>query len=489
MFLKFLQAINSNRFLLIVICIFLIPFFILSAWNHPAPEDFRTRVLSKTLSFSEMQSFFYLNWSGRWAYAALHSLAAKSTFMYHYYWLFASLFFSCTFLAFVFTLRQLNRYVLGKKLSRLTLTSIAALLLILQLHVIPEIKPQFYWFTSALTYQVPLIFFILLLGLVIRTFYIEQGRFFHLAIAFILTVVVYGFNEMFSIFLLVVATFIFAFHVSIQKVRSRIAFFLYGCNLIGALLMFLSPGIWERKTYFSHRSVWASAGIGLAKFCLVNWFFLKDPLWWLFCALVATWSMQNQAYYQNAILKRFQQLSIGKMVVLYLSIGLLVYIPTLIGSNGSLPYRAENAICFLLGLVVLLLIHLKISALPQAPPSSLNQSLIYRYRYLLVCLMIFATSQSEKLVQSLASGYFYHQVMKERENKLFDAAHENQRVVHIDEYQLALKSKMAEVFPGRIPVTLKEMIVQRPSLLYVDDYFYYGSILKYLSGVDTIYIK
>jgi len=103
--------------------------------------------------------------------------------------------------------------------------------------------------------------------------------------------------------------------------------------------------------------------------------------------------------------------------------------------------------------------------------------------------MIFATPQSEKLVQSLVSGYFYHQVMKERENKLFAAAHENQPIVHIDEYQLALKNKMADVFPGRIPVTVKEMIVQRPSLLYVDDYFYYGSILKHLSGVDTIYIK
>jgi hypothetical protein len=174
---------------------------------------------------------------------------------------------------------------------------------------------------------------------------------------------------------------------------------------------------------------------------------------------------------------------------LYLTIGLLVYIPTLIGSNGSLPYRAENAICFLLGLLVLLLIHLKISAIPHPRPFSLNESLIHRYRYLLFSVLIFTTTQSEKLVQSVVSGYFYHQVMKERETKLFSAAHEKTKIVEIDEYHLALKKKMAEVFPWRLPVTLREMIVQRPSLLYVDDYIDYDTILKYMSGADSIYVK
>ncbi len=489
MFSRIQETINSNRFLLFMICGFLFPFFLLSAWNHPSLDDFNIGVLNKTLSFSEIQSFYYFNWSGRWAYTVLNTLAATSGFLYHYYWLFASFFLICTFFAFIFTINQVNRFILQEEFSRLTMLTMAALLLILELHVIPEIKTQFYWFTSGLTYQFPLVLFVIIIGYYIRLFKNERGRSLNLAIVSCLTIFVYGFNEMFSIFLFLIASFLFALHLSVHKIRSNIALFLYGANLLGFLLMFLSPGMWERKSHYSSRALSVSVLIGVGKFFVANWVFLKEPLWWLTCALIALWSTRNPRLYENRMVQRIQNLSSGRLIILYLSLGLLVYIPTVIGANGSLPARAENTITFLLSVLLLLFIHLKASLPGNQVRSNLGHLFIYKHRFILCSLMIFTTVQSANVVQSLASGYFYHKVMKEREMTLFAAGKAKTPVVQIEDYDLALQNKMRETFTGRIPLTVKQVIEEKPTLLFLEDYLEQDSIIKNVYGVERVIIN
>ena len=92
MFLKLQEIINSKRFLLLMICGFLLPFFVLSFWNHPSTDDFNIGILDKSLSFSQIQYFYYFHWSGRYTYGALATWAASGGFLYHHYWIFAALF-------------------------------------------------------------------------------------------------------------------------------------------------------------------------------------------------------------------------------------------------------------------------------------------------------------------------------------------------------------------------------------------------------------
>src|ERR1700730_14428357 len=190
--------INSKRFLLFMICLFLFPFFLLSAWNHPSLDDFTLGIVSKTHSFWDIQSHFYLHWSGRYIATLMATIFVTSGILYSYYYLFAALFLVCTFFAFLFALHQLNRYILEKKFSKTELAIFSAILLILELHVIPEIKTQFYWFSGSMTYQAPLILLVLLAGFILRLFYVRGSKAFNVLMILILDFMLNGFNEMIS---------------------------------------------------------------------------------------------------------------------------------------------------------------------------------------------------------------------------------------------------------------------------------------------------
>ena len=487
MFLKLQEIINSKRFLLLMICVFLFPFFILSFWNHPSTDDFNIGILDKSLSFSQIQSFYYFHWSGRYAYGVLATWAASGGFLYHHYWIFAAVFLLLTFFSFLFAIVQVNKYLVQNKCSFVVSVIIAALLLVLELHVIPEIKTQFYWFTSALTYQAPLILLVMMSGFLIRLFCNKYSTAFNFSMVLILDFLANGFNEMTSFLILIIASILLIMHLYFNAGKKLIPLLLYGCNLIFFSVMVLSPGMWHREGGYPARSFIVSMAVGVGNFVAVNWSFLKEPLWWFMFIVVAYWSVKHQGLYKNRLVQWLQQLSILKTIALYLITGLMIFIPTFIGAHGSLPLRAQNGPCFMLALSVLLLVHIKFSSDSYQSVAIFRENYNLKYRWLLFSVLIFTTSVSAELVQSLISGYFYHGVMRERETRLFNA--DKGAALYIDELDLSLKKKMKETFPGNVPVTLEQMIKQKPALLFVEDYLDQDSIIKYVYGVDKLVIN
>ena len=484
----FIGFINSKRFLLFVICVFLLPFFLLSSWNHPSLDDFTLGIFRTENSFWQTQSHFYQHWSGRYVATFIASLSVTDGALYTHYYLFAAIILVCTFLSFWFTLHQVNHYLLEKRFSSFSLFIISGLLLVLELHVIPEIKTQFYWFSSALTYQAPLILLVLVIGLLCRFLTGMGNRNLTLLFIFLLVFMLNGFNEIFSLFVFGLSLYWLAWYFYTYKFRFSLFLVLWIWNLLSACFMFLSPGNLERRNFFSTRSEVVSAATGLVKSFTVNWYFLKEPLWWLMALTIFLWSIKSSLKYGDRLIQSIQRVSIPKLVGLYLLLGIIVYVPMLIASNGSLPPRAENAISFLFSLLILFCIHLK------APASGLTlagsfPSWYFTYAPLVFSIFVFTTSQSPRVVQSLVSGYFYHQVMKEREEKLKQAAEQNEAIVIIDNYDLALKKKMEETFAGRIPQTLKQMIEEKPNLLYMEDYLENEAVIQKIYGVRQVVIN
>jgi Family of unknown function (DUF6056) len=484
----FIAFLNNRRFLLFIICIFILPFFLLSAWNHPSLDDFTLGIFRTENSFWQTQSHFYLHWSGRYMATFIASLCVTGGILYTHYYLFAAILLVCTFLGFLFTLRELNSYFLEKRFSSFSLFIIAGLLLILELHVIPEIKTQFYWFSSSLTYQVPLILLVLVIGLLFRFLSRRGNRTLILVLIFILVFLLNGFNEIFSLLVLVFSFFWLAWYFYTFKFRFSVFLLLWIWNLLSVCVMFLSPGNLERRSFFSARSVVVSAGTGVVKFLTVNWYFLKEPLWWLMALSIFLWSMKHPLRHEGKLIQSLKRTSIQKLIGLYLLLGVLVYVPMLIASNGSLPPRAENAISFLFSLLILFCIHLKAPDSGQSP-AGFSSSWFFTCIPLLFSIFIFTSSQSPKVVQSLVSGYFYHQVMEEREEHLEQASKGNEIVVTIDDYDLSLKKKMEEVFPGRVPQTLRKMIEEKPNLLYMQDYLGNEAVLRKIYGLKQVIIN
>ena len=241
--------------------------------------------------------------------------------------------------------------------------------------------------------------------------------------------------------------------------------------------------------FYSVRSILLSIGMGVTKFFIINWYFFKEPLWWMVAVVVFFWSLKNPPKYKNRLIQWLQGISITRLVLLYILFGLLTYIPISIVTNGSFPYRAENAICFLFNLLLLALIHFRAAALADRGEENLIQSFIYRYRFLLFSLLIFSTVQTQKVVQSVISGFFYHMILEERERRLSKASKLKEPVIYLDDYALALQKKLKETYPGRVPLTLKRMSEERPSLLFMRDYLDQEGIIRNVYGVEKVVIN
>ncbi|MEJ7678912.1 MAG: hypothetical protein WKG06_13870 [Segetibacter sp.] len=119
-------------------------------------------------SFWQLQSTVYQNWSGRYFATFISSIFSYSGFLYSHYYLHTILLLSLTVVSWLFCLRQINKYLLYNRLSLSSLVILSLLLLVVEINIIPEPVTAFYWFSSAVTYQLPLILIILLTGIIIK---------------------------------------------------------------------------------------------------------------------------------------------------------------------------------------------------------------------------------------------------------------------------------------------------------------------------------
>ncbi len=487
MFQKPGNFIRSWRILFVCAIVYLLPFFIFSFWNHLAADDYFIGVKKQSQGFWDVQYFNYMNWNGRYAAIFSTTVLVFTNLLYNTSDLIGIYFLTATLLSFFYLLLQINRYLLFGAISRLTIFTAALVLLIAELNVIPQPVSQFYWFSGAVTYQQPLILFFLLAGMVIRVFSSAAYRYLYILLALFLLVCMLGHNEMLTIWFLLWSTALALFTIYTNQKNKRLILVLIGCSYVAALILLLAPGNFSRANIFDRSPVVNIAGISTAKFIILNWFILKEPLWWFFLFILISDTRLKHQLAAHAFFRRLAALKFVPLMLLYVALGILTYFPILYVSNGSIPYRMENAICFLNSLVLITILFLK-SPLPVHS----GVSLAYRYRYLLISMGIFLTTNTEKVLQTLASGFFYNQVMEERLATLRTGSSGKQSIIRLDSYDLAVQKKIRERFPEGTRKLLQEAMVEKPPLLFfMDDLESNDNILLLQNyfKVDTIIIN
>lgn len=485
---KLHNFICSRRALLLCAIGFIVPFFIFSFWNHLSVDDYFIGIKKQKEDFWSVQYFYYTRWHGRYISILSTSILVFSNLLYSKTEFIGIYFLTATVLAFYYLLFQINRYILKHLISRLSLFVSALVLLIAELNFIPQPVSAFYWFSGAVTYQQPLIFLFLLAGSVTGLFFSRAYKKLYFTATLFLLICMQGYNEMLTIWFLLYSTFLALFYMYRNQNNKHLIIFLMACNYITAIILLSAPGNFHRAAFFDTSPALLILGISASKFLILNWFFLKEPLWWFLLLILISNNRLKQILSAHYFFLQLQSIKCIHLILIYIAFGVLTYFPILYISNGSIPYRMENAICFLHSLTLIAILVLKS---PIAGVSNAG-SLLYKYRFLLISFGIFLTPNMEKVSQTMLSGFFYDKVMEERLSILRNASLQQQSEIYLDDYHTAVKRMLTNQFPNGTRKTFEDIMTQKPSLLFfTDDLMYRDNIilLQDFYNIDTIKVN
>lgn len=475
-----LTYINNKKFLFVAAAVFILPFIVFSFWNVPSADDYMIIDKKNQFSFWQLQSSVYHNWTGRYFATFVSSVFSYSGFLYSHYYLHTILLLSLTVFSWLFCLMQINRYMLSDAVSLSSLVLLSLLLLIAELNIIPEPVTAFYWFSSAVTYQLPLIIIIFLAGIIIKLLFTSSNKIVCFTIACILIILLNGCNEIITLFVLIFSTCFLVYYMFTYKKISFFLISLYAVNITSACFLLFSPGILNRSSKLGEGSFMSGIGIAFIKFIILNWYFLKEPLWWFLVFFTCLFVHKNQ-HSLSRIFKGVRKMSLPFFIVGYVASGLLIYIPVLYITNNSLPVRAENILCFLYSLILLCFISIYIIGKID------NTSFLtfYKYRYLYFSILIFSTGNMKRVTDSLLSGYFYNLIMKERLSLFENAKRLHRHEITFDNYETAANKKIKE-HPAADRQILREIIIKPPPIICFGNDLYDVNYLKELYGIKKI---
>jgi hypothetical protein len=246
--LKNISELESNRIILFLILLILLPYLLLSLYCHPAADDFEGAASSILNGFWNSYFRDLGGFNGRYTdglFAFASPLRWGSILSYK---LFPILLMCISYYALLFFFKTL----FPVKISLVRLHLFAAATMALYLYNAPSITETFYWYSSAVTYQLPaamtLVYFSLLYRFIEKKYY--SSKKINLILILVLAMVIIGFNEV--IMLLMLVSHLFFFHYSIQLKKKNknsfvvILFFVLACSS----LMIFSPGNAGRLSNF-----------------------------------------------------------------------------------------------------------------------------------------------------------------------------------------------------------------------------------------------
>ncbi len=316
-----------------------LPFVVLCMYNHPSVDDICYVQRAMEYGFWEHQYLRYMEWTGRFT----------STFLISSYATLSSEFLGYRLLPLVFMgllawgLFYFFKSWFGSRLTDRMAGLMTVILLICFLYGMPEIVQSVYWMTGFVTYQLPIVLLLFLLGYILRKKPpLSLGL--PLFLSGVACVFIGGANETTLLFLLIILFFLLGiWRVEYGQWNGFVVclFFLTG---MVALVVLLAPGNVVRGDGFALKHQLGFSILEALKTSV--WFaknkFLETPIPLL---LLLYWPFANQL----AETRRIQR-NLSPVYTMVVS-GLLYYstfFPSYWSLGGPPPTRVLNLSYFLL---------------------------------------------------------------------------------------------------------------------------------------------
>ncbi len=477
-------------FLFVSLITFFTPFIILSFFNHPSADDFILGAKIRDEGFWNYQHHTYFTWSGRYFSNFFASILSANNFLFKYYYFHCLFLIVLSLLGVYILLSSINKFLLKTYYTRVQVIIAAGIYIVILFCSYAEVATALFWFSSAISYQLPVALFFAGIGFSIRTAYaasFSQKLLYSMATIFCI-IAINGANEIIALslgaFVLIAGFIIFKFYPK-QKRAICIYFIIY---LVSFTILAISPGSTERAAEIPAAGLLKAGGFAFARTLYTFWNILKEPLFWL-CAFFIF--LQSQIISNRLDLSGSPVLAFFFKYRKWLLIALVVvvtinYLPLIYLSNGSLPERATNSIIFftLLLIAVLLIIFGAIYSNKAILPQATIYFLIAGIALTILCNRLFFST-----LQSIVSGYFFDKVMTAREEELSEASKRPNKKAVLYNYDTSLQQQMKHYFPTGARKQVEELITKKPEHLFLFDDLatdYNLNILKEYYRLDTI---
>lgn len=338
--LSFRNNIYLN-FLILTGLIALLPFLMLTLYNHPSMDDFTFALRDENGGFFEIQKESYSNWSGRYfgtAIARLNPMRFEGFNAYKVYSLFIILLY---LVSNIFLFYRLLRPFFNLR----SIAAFTSLFIVIYLVQMPDIAQGMYWFMGYMAYFLADIGILFLLGILLKL-NSTKGLYTRLllkAVALLLAVAIAGSNEL---SMLILNASLLLLLITQWQLYQKLSPFYTGLFLLAlslGLVVVLAPGNYVRMDgqVKSGNLLYSLTGAGL----MTAYGFLK----WSVIVLIAsilyliTWAIPLANFTKNKAIFKVS-----------MPLALLWYIATLLTMNfvfiWSTGFRAgsrvENVIYF-----------------------------------------------------------------------------------------------------------------------------------------------
>lgn len=323
----------------------LLPFLLLTLYNHPQADDYGFAVRDTTYSFWETHKTFYLNWTGRYfstntafhVNPLIYRAIGSAVTVYKLYSLLLILLLGVSTFFLLFKL-------LSPYFKIISILALAVLLLCLYLLQMQSVSEGIFWLSGYLTYQLPNILMLLMLALLVGFFKTgdKTVKTAYVALAALFCVAIVGSNEMSVVMAFTTTLFLLYNNWNGRKNRPYLLFLFLAC-VAACLVAVLAPGNYARMEDHPNasRPLWAT----------VYAFFLTGLSFYRWLAPLLAASMLYLFYWGLPLAQKAKALGVFQVslrtAVLYFLVTLFLMQFAFTWAVGERPTpRVENVIYF-----------------------------------------------------------------------------------------------------------------------------------------------
>lgn len=409
--------ITGNTWDWVICIIMLLPFLVISMYNHPVGDDYWCTTLVRKVGYWNAQIQLYDVVPPRYTELALSCLTPLSFGNFWGYKIIPAAFI----LLFILIISRLFKTLSANGLSRNDRLLMACLFTAIYLSVLPGIGEGIYWASALSVYHTGIVLFIILINALFNWYCRQKRNWRVFAVACLCVVGIVGCNEIIAI--ISAAVIVWMGIYQLLNKRKLDALLISMALILGGCLFFTLTfkGIGNRQqllhTDASGRIFYAAgiavmgAGYYIAR-CLLN------PFFWVGIIAMRGIFIKFSGHFFNSCRQLFE------MPKYFLSLWLfslfIVFFPVLMLTGNKPPLRISNmsVFLFLFGLIYWVTFVANNKAINNRLAGFMG--VVNKYRYVLQCLLLltgFALKGNVPVaVSEIISGkaYYYDREMNER---------------------------------------------------------------------------
>ena len=436
-------------FFLLAVPFFLL--FLLSFFSFPQQDDFVLSQFQRPDGFWGLQKWVYFNNTGRYTSTFIGALFSINDFLYENYFLHTWLLLFFHFFSNYYLLSRVIKYLAGRQ-NNFTETAFYSLILFyVSINAFPLKADALFWFSSAITYHVPVILLTVLFGLVIDFIFRPSSFIFSVITLFI--VFINGTNE-FMALLVSTGTFVLGLvafkNRMITPLQLMILWFVTGISL---LILMLAPGINMRQELMPGFNFFYSFGSFIFFEGFVFSKLLASGLFVYFCIDIG---MRKSLLppFADKVLKGS---SITCFFIALICVKSFSLLTILFFTHGSLPDRVFNNVSFADLFLIIFLLQMMKNRL-----GFLNNTWL-AHRYVIYCILVLSSTLSTGIFNDIISGYYHKKANNERIEAIKAAAFTKDKKAIVFSHEEYIKKYLSN---ASLPFRAKQVALQKPVLLW-----------------------